>query len=433
MRGVRIPHDLSGQDRFVLGLSVTSLAVLLFGLLGAYTALHLALPIPIRLVLAVWIAGPAAAFAWIRPEGRSLLEWVSAAVEFKLSRHAEAPSQSTRSDQGLRRPRLAVVAQPEECAPQPPQVLDDDVIELPESRPPQPVPEDETDAPELGGPTPVYLGGTQVIAFFSIKGGTGRTTLTTEIACLLASKGWYRESARARAHRLKVVLIDFDLGSANVPVRVGLTQPTILDYLADLSSPAAKVSDYLLCHESSGLQILLGSPKCLTGQSSLMFGVPQAAQILAALKAEGYHFIFVDLGSTFTDLDVYLLQAVDRIFCLVTPTAGSIQDLYRGVEALRRLGLGPKLRYVANKMRDRWNLAEPMGDLGGTLVARIPYDIAFELAENHHEPYILRGRGDTLQALYQLGSSIYPGLYVPDTARSAIGRFNWLARSRHAS
>jgi hypothetical protein len=44
MRGVRIPHDLNGEDQFVLGLSVTRLAALLLGLLAAYTILHLTLP-----------------------------------------------------------------------------------------------------------------------------------------------------------------------------------------------------------------------------------------------------------------------------------------------------------------------------------------------------------------------------------------------------
>lgn len=41
MSGVRIPHDLNGEDRFILGLSVSRVAVLLFGTLaGLHVRLH---------------------------------------------------------------------------------------------------------------------------------------------------------------------------------------------------------------------------------------------------------------------------------------------------------------------------------------------------------------------------------------------------------
>src|SRR5947209_12619844 len=87
MRGVRIPHELNGEDQFVLGLSVTRLAALALGLLAAYTILHLSLPAPLQLVAAVGVALLGAAIAWIRPEGRSLIHWAIAAIEFKLSEH----------------------------------------------------------------------------------------------------------------------------------------------------------------------------------------------------------------------------------------------------------------------------------------------------------------------------------------------------------
>jgi len=433
MRGVRIPDDLNGEDRFLLGLSVPNLAVLLFGLLAAYAVLHLQWPLPVRLPLAVCLAGMAAALAWIRPAGRSLMHWLGAALEYHFARYPESCEVVHAHPVG-QRPHLAVLP----AASPPPMPPRDDghdraILELPvaDARNNYAV-EGEIDESLDTEPWPVYLGGSQVICFFSIKGGTGQTTLATEMACLLASTGWYRESPQTKAKRLKVALLDFDLGSANISVRVGLAQPTILDYLTEAATQAAHLPEYLLTHEPSGLQVLLGTPKCMTTNAAVALGVPQAAEILAALKGEGYHFIFIDLGSTLNDLDTYLLQAADRIFYIVTPTAGSIQDLYRGVEALRRLGLGPKLRYVANRMRERWDLSEPMGDLGGSILARIPFDTAFETAENRHQPYVLKGKGETQQALYRLGCAIYPGLNVPDSGRAALTGLRWFARPRHA-
>jgi len=92
MRGVRVPQDLNGEDQFVFGLSVSRLAALLLGLLAAYTIFHLSLPAPVQLITAAIAALTGAAIAWIRPEGRSLVHWVVAAIEFKLGQriHREA-------------------------------------------------------------------------------------------------------------------------------------------------------------------------------------------------------------------------------------------------------------------------------------------------------------------------------------------------------
>src|SRR5438445_1113087 len=96
MRGVRIPHELNGEDQFILGLSVTRLAALGLGLLAAYTILHLSLPVHLQLPAAGLAGLTGAAIAWIRPEGRSLIHWALAAIEFKVSEHlGDEPAPAT--------------------------------------------------------------------------------------------------------------------------------------------------------------------------------------------------------------------------------------------------------------------------------------------------------------------------------------------------
>ncbi|TME44699.1 MAG: hypothetical protein E6I60_16430 [Chloroflexi bacterium] len=105
MRGVRIPHDLDGDDQFVLGLSVTRLAALVLGLLAAYTILHLSLPAPVQLGSAGLAALSGAAIAWVRPEGRSLIHWALAAIEFRFGHRIGADTESSHragSDERLR-------------------------------------------------------------------------------------------------------------------------------------------------------------------------------------------------------------------------------------------------------------------------------------------------------------------------------------------
>ena len=100
MRGVRIPQGLNGEDQFVLGLSVTRLAALLLGLLAAYTILHLSLPPPVQLVAASLAALMGAAIAWVRPEGRSLIHWMIAALEYKVvTNQVASPAQVTTAAQ----------------------------------------------------------------------------------------------------------------------------------------------------------------------------------------------------------------------------------------------------------------------------------------------------------------------------------------------
>lgn len=424
MGGVRIPHDLSGEDRFILGLSVSRVAVLLFGTLAGYTVLQFPWPIPLKFppTLLIWAA--TAAFVWLRPGGQSLLHWAGAAAEYWLSGLGRPPADEAGG--GQPGPRFTVLPSTPLLKTQEPTGRDDDVLELPPSR--QSFGPAAVAIHEPSPPSPVYLGSPQVICFFAIKGGSGRTTLATESACMLAARGWYRESPRANAGRLKVALVDFDLGSANIGVRLGLAQPTVLDYLTAIGVEPPRVTDYLLQHEPSGLSVLLGPPKCMSGNGPLVFGVAQAAEILTSLKAEGYHYIFVDVGPTLTDLVTFVLQTADFIYYVVTPTAGSIQDLYRGVEALRRLGLGPKLRYVVNKMRGSLDFSEPMGDLGGNIEAEIPYDQAFETAENRHQPCGLFTKGEPQRALMELAGSIFPALMLPEQAAGRLRRFGWFGR-----
>jgi len=445
MRGVRIPHELNGEDQFILGLSVTRLAALALGLLAAYTILHLSLPAPLQLLSAVGAALLGAAIAWIRPEGRSLVHWALAAIEFEFTEHRAGESAlsgcaGTESQQQSQssRPRLSLVAgRVHSVSSEPPGPVDvvpveDEVIELPHSGDGDADDEGASADGETAASAPVYLGGPQVIAFFSTKGGTGRTTLATEVAALLAIKGRYRESPTGTSQPLRVGLIDFDLGSANVSARLGIAQPTMLDYLCDLTLPHPDPLDFVIRHPATRLDVMLGPSKCLSGDRAELLGVAQAAHILTTFKSAGYQFLILDISTTLGDLETYLLETATRIYCVVTPTAGAVQSLYRGVEALRRIGLGAKLGYVANKMRDGFNLAEPMGDLNGSLVARIPYDPSFDTAENRHEPLVVRGSGASIEAISTLAASIYPALTLPAQSRSGLSPFLWFSKRRRA-
>jgi len=272
--------------------------------------------------------------------------------------------------------------------------------------------------------TPVFVGATRRITFFSLNGGSGRTTLATEVAGLLAARGTHRTAPDAPPQRLQVALLDLDLRSANVGIRLGIPHPTILDYLLTADDPTTL--DRFLVPHSSGVRALLGPPKPLGASAAPALGPPQVADIIERLERSGTHFIIIDVGADLGMLTTWVLGNVHDIYVVIRPTASGIQDVYRSTEVLRRLGLGHKLRYVVNRARGPLDVGEVMGDLGGHVVATIADDPRVEVAENAHRLVCLDGSGPAAQGILTLARQIYPGLDGPPRP----GRFSRFHRRR---
>jgi len=251
-------------------------------------------------------------------------------------------------------------------------------------------------------PPPVFVGAPRRVTFFSLNGGSGRTTLATEIACVLAARGRHL-AADGTLRPLDVALLDLDLRSATVSVRLGIAQPTLADYVARGSDPAHL--DACMVRHSSGVRALLGMPKPVGPLESA-----RVAEIVHQLERDGAQFIVIDVSGDVDAVTTWVLSAAHDVFVVLTPTASGVQDAYRTTAALRRLGLAHKLRYVVNRARGNVDLDEVMGDLGGRICAVIPYDPAVEDAENRHRIVALDGEGPAAAALHDLAALLYPTL-----------------------
>lgn len=280
--------------------------------------------------------------------------------------------------------------------------------------------------PELGGahgvvltdaePPPVFVGAPRRLTFFSLKGGAGRTTLATEVACILAARGRHR-SHDGVVRPLQVALLDLDLSSATVAVRLGIAHPTLADYLARGGDPDQL--DSCMVRHRSGVHVLLGPPKPVASGPAAVEPA-RVAEIVHRLERDGAHFVVIDVGADLGAVTTWVLSAVHDVFVVMAPTASGVQDAYRTTEALRRLGLGHKLRYVVNRARSTPDLAEVMGDLGGRIAAVIPEDHSVEDAENNHRIVALDGSSPAATALHDLAALVYPSLSAsPSRARMA--------------
>ena len=272
-------------------------------------------------------------------------------------------------------------------------------------------------------PPPVFVGAPRRITFFSLNGGSGRTTLATEVACVLAARGRHL-AADGTVRPLDVALLDLDLRSATVSVRLGIPQPTLADYVTHGAEPSHL--DACMVRHGSGVRALLGMPKPVASGAAALEPA-RVAEIVHHLERDGAQFVVIDVAADLGAVTTWVLSAVHDIFVVLTPTASGVQDAYRTTAALRRLGLGHKLRYVVNRARGGVDLDEVMGDLGGRIAAVIPYDAAVEEAENGHRIAAL-GEGAAAAALHDLAALLYPSL----SAMPARARLSWLPWRRRA-
>jgi MinD-like ATPase involved in chromosome partitioning or flagellar assembly len=439
---------LAAEDRLALGLTASHLSYLLVGSLAGYALFSSRLPSAVTIPLGIVCFGIGALLAWGRLAHRPLDTWAWLALRYYL-RPRRSPLEAATANPApapdapaLPAPRVGILQAEAEDPP------DRDKPEGALDQPIAPAASAEEDAAEAriltlpstnphvadgdaeysvepstpvsvatmsgGGPpaaaAPVFLAATQRIAFFSLKGGVGKTTLATEVAALLAHQGRYRSRPDATPQPLRVALLDVDLGSANVSMKVGLTHPTMWDLVLDPGPDRSRVERCLVTHSESGLRVLLGPPRAIAAGETRALAMQRLAQVLTHLDDEGYHFVFLDLSSDIDELTTYALEASHQVYYVMTPTASGIQDTYRGVETLRRLGHRRKLRFVLNQARGGFDPGEMLADLGGSLTATIPRDDAFIAAEDEHRPACLAGGTAASRAVAELAASIYPNL-----------------------
>ncbi len=384
MDQIEFADGFDRPDTLAFGLSAGQLAVVMTGALAAYSLVRSPLPAALVDPMAAVIAAAAAGLGWVRIAGRPALDWAVFAGRFW-----------TRPRRGVTPVVLAdgppVVVAAASAGGDPGSVGSNSIVELFAARP----------APSSGDPAlPVRSmrrrDGPRRVTFFSLRGGTGRSTLATELACLLAA-------SRSEGHAPpKVALIDLDLRSPSVAVRLGTPEKTLLDY--GLASPDdRRVLDFMTTH-ASGARVLLGPQRAVNPEWPVTPALLR--EVLRELDMEDFDLVVIDLSPELSPLNTTAICACDDVFVVVVPTAGGVQDAYRSTEVLRRLGLRHQLRYIVNRSRPGTDLSEPMADLGGQVIGEIPDDKSVITAENAHRLVGLDETGPAAIALRRLARRV---------------------------
>lgn len=393
MDGIHFADGFDTPDRLAFGLGAPQLITVVTGCLLAFGLLHAPLPAAVAVPAAVVLVAVAAALGWFRIAGRPALDWAMFAA-----RHLVGPRRGVlligrepaQRPDALRQPAQLDAAQPATVGSAA------ELLGGPTSnivRLPAPVHRGDS----AGGAPPARAGARRIV-FFSLKGGTGRTTLSTEIAT------WTAMCDVAHG----TVIVDCDLRSACVGSRLGISHSGITDYAT--APPDERRLDPFLATHHTGLRVLLGPPRSTNPEWPVTPAVLR--ELLRELDLSGASVVIVDVAPEMNGVTVAALRAADDIYVVVVPTATGIHDAYRTTEQLRRLGLRDRVRYVVNRADGRVDVGVAMTDLGGQLVAAIPEDAALVDAENTHRPAVLSGSSAAAFELRRFAGLCAPTAYA---------------------
>lgn len=174
----------------------------------------------------------------------------------------------------------------------------------------------------------------RVIAVTSGKGGVGKTNFTVNLALALAEYGQ------------RVIILDGDLGLANVDIAFGLT--------------ARYTIEHLLSGEKTIEQILLTGPRgigIIPGGS----GVQELANLerdkltnvianLGRLEKMA-DLLIIDTGAGQGNIVMNFLRAADDIILVTTPEPTALTDAYGLLKTLRKEAAEVPVHVVINRVR----------------------------------------------------------------------------------
>jgi MinD-like ATPase involved in chromosome partitioning or flagellar assembly len=405
MDQIEFADGFDRPDTLAFGLGAGQLAVVMVGALAAYSLVRSPLPPAVADPVALAIAAGAAGLGWLRVAGRPALDWAVFAGLFWMrprrgTTRWELPTAapSDGSSDGGHDDRSRVVELFGKRGTPPAPSLNPPPGDRRKSDP-GPAPSSQSPAgpnftPILRPPT--RADGARRVTFFSLRGGTGRSTLATELTCLIASSRTDEQPAP------RVALVDLDLRSPSVAIRLGAPERTLLDYA--LAPPEDRsVIDFMITH-ASGARVLLGPQSAVNPEWPVTPALLR--EVLRELDMEGFDLVVLDVCPELNPLTTTAICACDDVFIVVVPTAGGVHDAYRSTEALRRLGLRHQLRYIVNRSRPGTDLSEPMADLDGQLIGDIPDDDAVVTAENAHRLVGLDETGPAAIALRRLARRV---------------------------
>lgn len=220
--------------------------------------------------------------------------------------------------------------------------------------------------------------GGKVITFYSPKGGSGCTTLATNLAVCLNNED------------TSVVLVDGNLQYGDVAVFLNEQGKfSILDLTprADELDPDV-INSVTITHAQSGVKILAAPIK--PEQADSVTG-EQFSKVIRYLRSL-YSYVIVDTASSLTNITASAINNTDLLILLTTQDIPSIKNSRLFLDEIDALGFDRKrIIFVMNKFDKRIGITpeKVSENLKQEITAVIPYEERVIVSVNRGIPFIL--------------------------------------------
>ncbi|WP_243360761.1 MinD/ParA family protein [Fundidesulfovibrio terrae] len=209
----------------------------------------------------------------------------------------------------------------------------------------------------------------RVLAVASGKGGTGKTSISVNLALGLGRLG------------RKVCLLDADLGLSNVDVLLGISPELTLEHVLFEGVPMEKA----VVRVAPGLDVVPGG----SGVSRL---ADLSRDLRSAMSAEfsklsGYDYLVVDGSPGISSQVISLCLACPELLVVVNPDPSSITDAYALVKVLSENGLRRSPYLLVNKARSRDSAGEIFARVRGAMLKYLKLDARY-LGHVPQDPHV---------------------------------------------
>jgi CRP-like cAMP-binding protein len=177
-----------------------------------------------------------------------------------------------------------------------------------------------------------------VSVVFSPRGGAGTTTIATNLAVALAHRAPDR-----------VVLVDLKVLFGHVPLLLNLVPRTSLAAISAVSlgqMDRESFEFYLTTHADTSLRVL---PAVLRPEDGELISAEQARAVLELLRRH-FAYVIVDMGRSFSEVNLAAIEVSDNILIVCTPDRVGIRAVTESQRIFRELLKlpGDPLQYVLN-------------------------------------------------------------------------------------